>query len=529
MIQKLHIEKFRGFQNVDCELGSQITAIAGQNGTQKTVLLGILSQPFSLTDGENPMKGETPLCGGNYKSAFGDKFKFSPEFDIPKGHEWTLYVDGNEPFTLESIPREKGSGKVRFYRKGDHSKGAGYLQYPVIYLSLKRLLPIGEDNNLKESDKVQLEPEEIQEFKLLHKKILISQDKVETPQYIESSNKNTLGVNTDLYDWRLNSAGQDNLGKIVLALLSFKRLHTKYKDDYKGGILAIDELDSALYPASQMKLFEILRHYAAKYNIQVIFTTHSLSLLEEACKQYEISQQHNNSKGQVQVLYLEKEDGQVVLTSVKNYQTIKNRLNATTGINPPKKLTVYTEDEEGAIFAKNLMPHKWRSKFNFETCSMGCTSYITLIEKKIPAFQLPQAFIILDGDASEKVKKIRWGKLRATKNVICLPGATSPERELAAFLSDTDKIKDANPFWKSLNNDYSRQVCFRDFSIEEIQVDRNKAKEWFKSQTPLWGKQSNKAIALWAQAHQEEVTAFQEELKAAYNVFAVAYELEEIE
>lgn len=77
MITKLHIEKFRGFQNVDCELGSQITAIAGQNGTQKTVLLGLLSQPFSITDSENPMKGEIPLCGGNYKSAFADKFKFS--------------------------------------------------------------------------------------------------------------------------------------------------------------------------------------------------------------------------------------------------------------------------------------------------------------------------------------------------------------------------------------------------------------------------------------------------------------------
>ena len=138
--------------------------------------------------------------------------------------------------------------------------------------------------------------------------------------------------------------------------------------------------------------------------------------------------------------------------------------------------------------------------------------------------QLPQACIILDGDASANVKKIRWGKLGTTKNVICLPGASSPERELAAFLSDTDKIKDADPFWKSLNNDYSRQVCFRDYLIEEIEKDRNKAKEWFKSQTPVWGKQSNKAIALWAQDHQEVVAAFQEELKAAYNVFAIAYE-----
>lgn len=325
---------------------------------------------------------------------------------------------------------------------------------------------------------------------------------------------------------QLGRTGQPD--KIVLALLSFKRLHDKYEDDYKGGILAIDELDGAHYPASQMKLFEELRHYAAKYNIQVIFTTHSLSLLEEACKQYEASQKHSNSKGTIQVLYFEKEDGQVILTNVKSYQTIKNRLNATTGINPPKKLTVYTEDEEGAIFAKNLMPYKWRSKFNFETCSMGCDAYLTLIEKKIPAFQLPQSCIILDGDAAAKVKKVRWGRLSTVKNVICLSGTMSPERELAAFLSDTDKIKDAHPFWKSLNNDYSRQVCFRDYPLVDIQRDRNKAKAWFKSQTPLWGKQSNKAIALWAESHQEEIEAFRAELREAYNVFARAYELEEI-
>lgn len=160
---------------------------------------------------------------------------------------------------------------------------------------------------------------------------------------------------------------------------------------------------------------------------------------------------------------------------------------------------------------------------------MGCDAYLELVDKKIPAFQLPAACIILDGDASAKVKKVKWGKLGTVKNVICLPGTTSPERELAAFLSDTDKIKDADPFWKSLNNDYSRQVCFRDYIIEDIQTDRIKAKAWFKSQTPLWGKQSNRAIALWSREHQDVVDAFQEELKAAYNVFAQAFELETIE
>ncbi len=197
-------------------------------------------------------------------------------------------------------------------------------------------------------------------------------------------------------------------------------------------------------------------------------------------------------------------------------------------INPPKKLTIYTEDQEAQVFVKNLIHYKWRSRFNFETCTMGCDSYITLAEKKIPAFQLPQACIILDGDAAGKVKKIRWARLSTTENILCLPGTQSPERELAEFLSSPQKVKDAAPFWKSLNNDYSRQMCFRDYTIEDILADRNKAKNWFNNQTPLWGKLSNKAIALWTKEHTDEIAAFQSELKEMYNIFARAYELEPI-
>lgn len=60
----------------------------------------------------------------------------------------------------------------------------------------------------------------------------------------------------------------------------------------------------------------------------------------------------------------------------------------------------------------------------------------------------------------------------------------------------------------------------------EIQTDRDKAKKWFKSQTQYWGKGNNKAIALWAKEHTDEIESFRNELKAAYNAFAQAYDLE---
>ena len=48
IIDKIHITKFHGFKDVGFKLGSNLTIIAGQNGTQKTTLLGIMSQTFTL-------------------------------------------------------------------------------------------------------------------------------------------------------------------------------------------------------------------------------------------------------------------------------------------------------------------------------------------------------------------------------------------------------------------------------------------------------------------------------------------------
>lgn len=58
LITKVHIEKFRGFHNQDFEVGSMLTAIAGQNGTQKSTLLGIITQTFTLGKDKNPMGSE---------------------------------------------------------------------------------------------------------------------------------------------------------------------------------------------------------------------------------------------------------------------------------------------------------------------------------------------------------------------------------------------------------------------------------------------------------------------------------------
>ena len=81
------------------------------------------------------MGSEKPLCGGSYRSAFSDKFRLSPKFDLPGTHEWTLSFDDGRDYTIESSLRSD-SKTLRFWQKGMRGKGDGYIQYPTIFLSL---------------------------------------------------------------------------------------------------------------------------------------------------------------------------------------------------------------------------------------------------------------------------------------------------------------------------------------------------------------------------------------------------------
>ncbi|OPC19545.1 ABC oligo/dipeptide transport, ATP-binding protein [Elizabethkingia anophelis] len=513
LIEKIHIEKFRGFKNVEFELGQNITVIAGQNGTQKTTILGMLSQPFSITDKSNPLLSEKPLSGGNYKSSFSEKFKLSKNFDAPKTHSWTLFTNDNDnpEFTLESITRNQNTQDIRFWKKGDRSRGSGYLQYPVIYLSLSRLFPIGEDRTLKANDTIILTRDEIRLLNDWHNKILIIPDlEIKELNYLESTQKNTIGVNTDFYDWQMNSAGQDNLGKILLAVLSFKRLKENYPNEYTKGILVIDEIDTTLYPASQIKLFEHLRRFSSKYNIQIIFTTHSLNLLELATS---IQQDPKQSK-QIKVIYLQKIDNEIKAIDNLTFGSIQNKLNVSLSTSKQKtKINTFTEDKEGEIFLKGLLKSK-KSTLNFIQCTMGCANYLELVKRNIPGFSFPQSLICLDGDVKNEKKNMRL--ITGFKNIILLPGNNSPERLLAEMLNSE---LESSEIWEQLFPEYTKQICFSEYTIKDIETDRQKAKLWFNSQKQYWGTNCTKVINFWINKNKPLHTEFLEQFEIVLEKF----------
>lgn len=513
IINKIHIKKFRGFQDVEFELGKYITVISGQNGTQKTTILGMLSQSFAITDDDNPMKNEKPLSGGNYVSSFADKFKISENFDKAGEHEWTLFFENEmfPPYEIESIHRDKSKGTIRFWKKGDRTKGSGFIQLPVIYLSLKRLLPIAEDIKLDVNEEMSLSDDDFSFYKEWFNKILIltrEKDKVTSSDYLSSTNKQTLGANTDHYDWKSNSAGQDNLSKILLSILSFKKLQEKYKEDYKGGILAIDEIDASFYPGSQKILFDSLVKFASQFKIQIIFTTHSLTILEKANE----LQAEKKRVGQVKLMFLTKEDGRINVKSDTNYQYIKNHLNKTlTGRPKTKKIDLYTEDKEGAIFVKSLIGQK--TKFvNFVDISLGCGNIIQLASVKVPSFTYPNSIIVLDGDVKGNVKQ--FNSTKKLKNVLLLPSNQSPEQFLSDFLNN---LNDKHSLWKEIDETFDHQYCFQEFSNNDIQTDREKAKKWFNTHLPIWGRNASKVLNVWKKENIELVQEFNDNFDKLIN------------
>jgi len=489
IIKSVSIERFRAFEDVTIPLGNKVTAIAGQNGTQKTTLLGIIAQPFSLRQDNNPLFGQKTIDGHSFESHFQDKFKFSEPFDKVGEHKFSLALYPgfytNDNYEGESISgKEKGRNeRVRIWHK-DRSRGSGYIQCPVIFLSLKRLTPIGEEK-LHLDHTISLSKEEIELFHEWHNNVLSIDDDFSDVANIKSLYKNTLAPIADYYAPSAISAGQDNIGKVVMAILSFRRLYEKFGDkSYKGGLLLIDELDSTLFPSAQEKLIQLLFHAATKYKIQVFFTTHSLTALR--CM-FEPKYTRDGK-----VVYLAKKSRKVVLVPDVDLDTILHNLNLT--VRPKtktsaRKIRVYTEDSEAKLFARYLLK-KYSPYTDWLNVSLGCDNYLELIKKKVPEFR--NNIIILDGDATNTTS--------SPNNVLYLPKPSqSPEQLFYTFLKS---LPDTDAFWDKIGG-YTKQICFKDHS--KTPTNREQYKKWFNAQKSNWGRAGEKLFQYWEKHSTESI------------------------
>lgn len=519
IIKSVHIDKFRAIENMDFDLGSKLTAIVGHNGTMKTTVLGVLGQTFTISK-THPMYGESTIDGYKYRSQFAEKFKLS-EKDVPGTHKWRLNlypnIYTNDYFEAHSIYRDKSDPIPRFWSTAGKGSGTGYPQVPVYYLSLKRVLPIGEEGEFEYLD--QLSPEE-RSFLTLEYKDIMSElsDDIQIDD-IQSDRKHTASIHPKEHDALSISAGQDNLGKILIAVLSFKRLMDKYPTDYKGGVLLIDEIESTFHSLSQMRLIKRLYNYAGKFKIQFIFTTHSPSILKATFFK-------NYNPREAKLVYLKKEGKNV---NTKKISSIDDVISELSGIVKDTKtslvkINVFTEDDVAQSFAKSLLNGGYRKNILFNPCSIGAESYLELLRVKLKP--ITDSILILDGDKNIKSIQAKIKNYKA-KYVLFLPSTLCPEEMFYKFLYS---LPDTDPFWNTELAGYDKKKCFANYPTL---VDRDSPpklyKNWFTEQKQFWGRGNSRLYNYWKIKCAKEYQLFLSSFIETYNLLALKNDIPVLE
>ncbi len=426
LLKRLSIRKFRALTGVDIDFGTHVTVICGKNGTSKSSILGIAAQIFSFetdyTTGGS-LQFQT-ISGGKFKSLPSEHFRFSEKFDIAGSMDVGVELfDGyTEQLSAAELELSKRGTTARPVVRKNSSVTSGNASrnftHPVIFLSLKRLLPIAaRDYQVHSFDYLNSNR---QRFLNLANELLNKTSSVATST--AGSIHSTVAHGPD-YDQDSVSAGEDNAGQIMLALMSFRKLKEEYAD-YKGGLLLIDEADAGLFPAAQLKLVEILNRECQELDLQVVMTSHSPSLIEYT---FEQGQKY---KRRFKTIYLSDTYGSVQAMHDMSWTDISADLHtrtiaATPDISLPR-INIYFEDREGFDFFTALLHRKAIKKFTnpLESITLGCSNYIQLVRKGILEFST-KSVICLDADVENVAQH---------PSIVLLPGSLPPDQLIFEYL-----------------------------------------------------------------------------------------------
>ncbi len=480
-IKRLEIDTFRHLDQLSFNFGQSLTVIAGGNGTGKTSLLGLIGHIFKFGSQTKRLNGKW------FETKFSEVFRFSPDKDHTNVYRYTIIFENDSKIKAESRQTIQ-DGKPRYrIDVGGRVRGGGKKKKPVIYLSLKRLLPLAQENTIKLGNADELTTDEKIEYKTYYNQIFTQTEDI-VPLHTASSNKQAYLPTSPKFDSYGVSAGQDNIGQIILALLEFNRLKNSSLD-YDGGVLLIDEIDATLYPAAQKNLVRLIYNKATELDLQVIFTTHSSDLLNFLASREGAFLKHGtnfigltNANGPVEV-----KQGFNELTKLLadlNHEALKSI--------KPKKINVYFEDKEAALFYNQITSgYSFNFNLDFKELSLSCGTYKTLLEKGFEEFN--RSIIVLDGDFKNSLLPA------LTRNVVFLPGTARPENVIRQFLESLDET---DMFWRNDSN-YTKRVFFQ--KLIDINDDRESMKRWFNNQLQYWGEEGTLLFNRWKQANQNEV------------------------
>lgn len=498
VIKELYIDNFRAFKDISITIGDKLTAIAGQNATGKSTILGMLGQPFSFV-------GEETIFGKSYQTKFREIFKFSLDTEQAGTHKYYIKFKNRsiceETNVLIRSRARKDEGIRLVTRDEDRRAGKGNITFPVIYLGLKRGIPLGEIRLIRPI-KTDLSSTEQEYIAKNHNQILILNEKIEVSYLKATKEKDTICVNTPTYKAITNSAGQDNLGQIIGAMISFQRLKRKMGNKYKGGLLLIDEIETAMYPGSQIRLIKYLIKSARDLNLQIVFTTHSIELLDFLLQP---TYQHDNA---ISVVYLAKSRGKLQSIKDVNIQRIRNDLLMAIQERVEfTKLNLYCEDAEAAMLLKKLLSADHKKRLNVIAAKFSAGMLLELARSRVDEFKC--SMFVLDADMARKIRGKR------PDNLLLLPGNNSPEKMFLTFL---EELSEDDTFWAEAGMGYTKQHFWDNHPHSN---DREILKQWFKDERRYWGKREMSDLyKRWAQDNEPIIKNFRNSFTLSFNAIA---------
>lgn len=530
MFTQININDFRALKNQKIQLGKYITMLAGWNATGKSTILTLLANSTEL----KPSKGKT-YHQKPFRAEFSEILKGSKEFDKTSSDRLEITWEQEDKKTTKTFrttwQKENNKDRFRVIPKeldAEGKKTEAKFEFPVIYLGLSRLFPIGEteEDRIKDSTGSFDSSQDEKWFRENHQEILSAHDKIKNITNINFQNigKNSSGINTDCYDWKTNSSGQDNLSQILFAILSFKKLH-QASPEIPGGLLVIDELEASLHPKAQEKIINLLIKEAKANHFQVVFTTHSLTIMEN------ITKRKRSDDGNIMYYFFSRANNQIEIKSDISFQEMKEDLFHTPYQEiSPQRIVVYTEDDEARWFLLKLLRYKIpRKYFNLLNVHISCSSLIDLMNCD-PSFGT--YLVVFDGDLSQKqkkdIKKNKQNYLTLPTNVseTGLPQEESPEACLENFIfSEQGKKYLAEEHKKHPRVKYEFFDDNRSSSCKG-EKKRDKYKNWFRTHKALFEK--THLFNYWQEANQQTTTQFVEDFKKKFNRIAEKLGLEKI-
>lgn len=510
-ITKLHITNFRLFHDADIKIGKRITVFSGTNSVGKSTLLGLLGHSSELKP-----EDAHPILQPRFRSEWSEIFKLSPTFDKTASNIADITYDNGNKLSYRITWQVNGTrGRIIPASKDRDGKPSSAKQsWPTLFLGLSRLYPLGEAIlSEKESKSISLTSEILDTYK----NILSINDSIFSTNEVHLSDvkkKVSVGINTEKYDYLTNSAGQDNLAQILLAVESFRKLKEDTGDNYNGGLLLIDELDAALHPAAQNKLFDYLYKQCKNLDLQIAFTTHSLSLLEHIAVCTENYPFTESAENEIELYYFSLANNEPTPTIVRHpkQNLVHNLLLETVSFRKNIKVKVISEDKETRWFIKHMLSAETLGQVELTDTECGCESLLSLIKGDFSYFN--KVLVILDGDVKKKTATMRLIKrLNAIGNhILILPDECSPEDTLRNFMQSEETYSTAY---------FSQPICLENgltrtrFRLENLNdflkrgQKREKLKAWFRTYQSLFD--DTQVYEQWKGAHQEDVNKFVED------------------